>query len=97
MQLFVTLTTSVITFNDNTITLTLTNATQKEKLQNIRQDFLDEIRKLIKDNSISLDILLSKNETQIKAYKPSDVFKHMCEKNPNLQELKKRLDLEIDY
>ena len=97
MQLFVTLSTSNILFENNTINLTLTNATQKEKLQNTKQEFLDEIRKILKDNSVNLEISLSKSESPVKAYKPSDVFKTMSEKNPLLQELKKRLDLEIDY
>lgn len=96
-QLFVTLTTSEITFRNNVISLNLTNATQMEKIQNMKQELLDEIRKSLKDNRVSLEVSMSRSETTTKAYKPSDIFKTMGEKNPALLELKKRFDLEIDY
>ncbi len=89
--------TSEITFTNNNITLTIHNETQKEQLLNIKQNFIDELRKKLENNSITLEVQLSKNDTQIKAYKPADIFKAMSEKNPALLELKKRFDLEIDY
>lgn len=92
-----TLTTSAISFKNNTISLNLTNATQLEKIQNMKQELLDEIRKSLKDNRVSLEVSMSKTESITKAYKPSDIFKTMGEKNPALLELKKRFDLEIDY
>ncbi len=89
--------TSEITFTNNNITLTIHNETQKEQLLNIKQNFIDELRKKLENNSITLDVQLSKNDAQIKAYKPADIFKAMSEKNTALLELKKRFDLEIDY
>jgi len=96
-QLSTTLTTSIISFKDNQVTLTINNETQREILQNIKQDFLDEIRKNLHNNSINLQVEISKQENQTRAYKPADIFKAMVEKNPALLELKKRFDLEIDY
>jgi DNA polymerase-3 subunit gamma/tau len=96
-QLATTLKTSVISFADGIITLTINNETQREQLQNIRQDFLDEIRKKLQNNTIGLQVDISKQEVQSKAYKPADIFKVMIDKNPSLLELKKRFDLEIDY
>jgi DNA polymerase-3 subunit gamma/tau len=77
--------------------LTLANETQREQLQNLKQELLDDIRSKLGSNKISLEIGLLKTEVQAKAYKPVDVFKSMAEKNPSLLELKKRFDLEIDY
>jgi DNA polymerase-3 subunit gamma/tau len=96
-QLYISLTTSVIELNANIITITINNETQREQLQNVKQDFLDELRKNLKNNTIGLEIAITRNEVQAKAYKPADIFKSMIEKNPALLELKKRFDLEIDY
>lgn len=96
-QLATTLTTAELNFENNTITLIINNETQREQLQNIKQDFLDEIRKTLGNNQVNLVIEISQIEKQSKAYKPADIFKSMVEKNPALLELKKRFDLEIDY
>ncbi len=96
-QLAVTLTTAQISFSNKTITLKINNETQRENLSAIKQEFLDEIRKLLQNNLIALEIEMSAGEVQAKAFKPIDVFKNMAEKNPALLELKKRFDLEIDY
>lgn len=98
-QLFATLSTSRLELNDtNTILLFIHNEAQKEILMNVRQEFLDNIRQLLSNNTISLDIRIE--EVQVatgKVYKPADKFKFLAEKNPQLLELKKRLDLELDY
>lgn len=96
-QVGITLEMAQITFTDKIITLKINNESQKEKLTDIKQEFLDEIRKLLQNNSIGLEIEITEAEAQGKAYKPVDVFKNMAEKNPALLELKKRFDLEIDY
>jgi hypothetical protein len=93
-----TLTTSKIDLIGETeISLTLINASQAEKLQTVKQDFLDEIRKIIQNNTVTLGIKLSEAQVTVKAFKPSDKFKQLAEKYPALLELKKRFDLEIDY
>ncbi|MDP3557658.1 MAG: DNA polymerase III subunit gamma/tau [Bacteroidota bacterium] len=96
-QLAVTLSTAEIIFSNKTITLKINNESQKENLMAIKQEFLDELRKLLHNNLICLELETTADETQGKAFKPIDVFKNMSEKNPALLELKKRFDLEIDY
>jgi DNA polymerase-3 subunit gamma/tau len=96
-QLYATLTSSKISLNDSTIIIELSNEVQKEMLSSIKQDMLDSLRLNLKNKTIQLELLVSVNETEVKAYKPADKFKQMVEKNPLLLELKKRLDLEIDY
>lgn len=96
-QIATTLSMAEITFSNKTITLNINNESQKETLMEIRQQFLDELRKLLFNNLISLEIATTVSEAQAKAFKPIDIFKKMAEKNPALLELKKRFDLEIDY
>lgn len=96
-QLAVTLEQAEVKFENNLITLTIQNETQREQLSNVKQVFLDDVRKQLQNNNIGLDIQITKDETQTKIYKPSDVFKAMSEKNPALLEMKKRFDLDIEY
>lgn len=98
-QLFTTITTAKIEISDtNVVTLNIFNEAQKEILVSVKQDFLDFVRKELSNNTIGLDIKIEAHEeSAVKAYKPSDKYKLLAEKNPMLAELKKRLDLELDY
>jgi DNA polymerase-3 subunit gamma/tau len=96
-QLYATLTSSKITLVDKTILIELNNEVQKEMLVGIKQDMLDDLRKLAHNKQLQLEIKVSAISGEIKAYKPADKFKLMAEKNPALLELKKRFDLDIEY
>lgn len=96
-QLYATLTSSKIFLNQFTVVIELSNEVQKEMLTNIKQDMLDELRRLLNNKQTQLDIKVSEIAGEVKAYKPSDKFKQMAEKNPFLLELKKRFDLDIEY
>lgn len=79
------------------MTLVINNETQKEQFMPVRHNLVDTLRLELQNTSLNIEVLISKTETQMKAYKPMDIFKAMTEKNPALLELKKRFDLEIDY
>lgn len=96
-QLYATLTSSKISLIDKTILIELNNEAQREMLTSIKQDMLDEFRVLLKNKQTQLEIKVSEIQGEVKAYKPSDKFKQMAEKNPALLELKKRFDLDIEY
>ena len=55
------------------------------------------VRKEISNKTLNLDIIITEEPESNKLYKVSEKFKFLSEKNPALLELKKRLDLEIDY
>ena len=96
-QMYATLTSSKISLEANTILIELNNEVQREMLVNIKQDMLDEFRRLLSNRQAQLDIKVSEILGEVKAYKPADKFKLMAEKNPALLELKKRFDLDIEY
>lgn len=96
-QLFATLISSKISLTNTTILIELNNEAQREMLTAIKQDMLDEFRLLLKNKQTQLEIRVSEVQGEVKAYKPSDKFKQMAEKNPALLELKKRFDLDIEY
>ncbi len=86
-----------VSFTDKTVSLLLQNETQKEQVQNIRQEFVDYLRQTTGNTNLQFETSVDEVEQVVKAFKPSDVFKAMSSKNPSLLELKKRFDLEIDY
>lgn len=98
-QLFTTITTAKVELNEKNIAiLHIQNEAQKEILAAVKQDFLDFVRKELSNNTVGLDIRIEAEPTSTaKAFKPADKFKLLAEKNPTLLELKKRLDLELDY
>lgn len=89
--------TAIVDFKDSTVLFTVHNETQKEQFNSIRQDFVDEMRRRLQNFNLQMQVEISQEELQARAYKPIDIFKVMAEKNPSLLELKKRFDLEIDY
>jgi DNA polymerase III subunit gamma/tau len=96
-QLYATLTSSKIRFANETILIELNNEVQKEMLITIKQDMLDELRRIVENKQTQLEIKVSEIVGETKAYKPVDKFKLMVDKNPALLELKKRFDLDIEY
>ena len=96
-QLYATLTSSQILLEDSTVVILLSNEVQREMLTTIKQDMLDELRRLLSNKQTQLDIKVTEHTGEVKAYKPQDKFKLMAEKNPALLELKKRFDLDIEY
>jgi DNA polymerase III subunit gamma/tau len=95
--LYATLTSSKIRFANETILIELNNEVQKEMLITIKQDMLDELRRIVENKQTQLEIKVSEIVGETKAYKPVDKFKLMVDKNPALLELKKRFDLDIEY
>jgi len=96
-QLHATLTSSKISLDNLTILIELNNEVQREMLFNIKQDMLDELRVILKNKQIQIQLKVAETIESVKAYKPMDKFKIMSEKNPTLLELKKRFDLDIEY
>lgn len=77
--------------------ITIENEVQREAFQPHRQEFLDFLRKELKNNKISLQLAETDEVSVKKAYTPLEKFESLKKKNPFLLELKKRLDMEIDY
>lgn len=97
-QLFTTLTSSGLELQETRVMLTIHNEAQKEILQGVKQEFLDYLRRELKNGNVALEVTIADEPSaNSKAWKPIDKFKALSEKNPALLELKKRFDLEIDY
>jgi len=74
------------------------NRVQHMEMESIKADLLHFLRSKLDNAHISLQVEIVKKENgQGKPYTPQDKFKHLAGKNPAVQELKDRLNLEIDY
>lgn len=79
------------------VVLLIDNEVQREGFQPHKQDCLDFLRKELRNGAISLSLRESTSTETKKAYTPVEKFESLRAKNPMLLEMKKRLDLELDY
>jgi len=83
--------------NDTEVVIEIENSAQKESFEPVRQDFVDYLRKNLNNSTVSLSMQEKISDGTKKAYTPAEKFETMMKKNPLLLELKKRLDMEVDY
>ena len=82
---------------EHTIELTLDGAHQLEQLQETRSTLVEAIRKDLNNFSVQLETPVKEVITVKKAYTPKEIYQSMAEENPHLEELRKQLDLDLDY
>ncbi|MCO6499398.1 MAG: DNA polymerase III subunit gamma/tau [Vicingus serpentipes] len=82
---------------DNTIRLLIENKALEDEFNYYKADFLEFIRKELKNYAIQVETQINKNFKAKKAYTPQEKFAKMSEKNPSLVTLKQKLDMDIGY
>ncbi|WP_142604592.1 DNA polymerase III subunit gamma/tau [Solitalea koreensis] len=83
---------------DYTIEVSIENSVQEELLKEEKVVLLTYLREKLQNYAI--DIIAVENlqqDTRKRLYTSTDKFNYLAEKNPNMVELKRRLDLEIDF
>ena len=83
--------------NETEVIIEIENSAQIESFEPVRQDFLDYLRKNLNNSLVSIRMEEKLADGTKKAYTPSEKFETMMNKNPAILELKKRLDMELDY
>lgn len=81
------------------IVFTIDNPAVEKDVNEIKMEFMAFLRKQLKNTGIRLTTVFDKSavETNKVPYTPKEKYERMAEKNPALNELRKQLDLEIDY
>ncbi len=80
------------------ITHAVTNKAQEEEIRKNKIALLGYLQKALHNTSINIEInIMEEDVTTKKAYTNKEKYKQMAEKNPALDELRKQLDLDIDY
>lgn len=82
---------------ENAVTFTVLNATAEERLQADKTNLMDFLRRKLRNNVFTLDIVLSKDAGEVKIYTTQDKFKRLAEINPALNKLRQTFDLDLDY
>ena len=80
---------------NNVVVITLDNKVQDDKQQ--LHKLLGFLKNEINNTQIRLETKITEKTKISKAYTPKEKFNKMAQKNPALNELKKQLDLEIEF
>ncbi len=81
---------------DKTIELEVINLIIEKDILDHKEQILDFLRRELSNRKIRFRTILQQSQTPGKAYAPKDKYQQMAEKKPELAELIKRLDLELD-
>ncbi len=81
---------------DNTIELELDGAHQLEQLQENRSVLVDAIRKDLNNFSVQLETPVKEVIHKKKAYTPKEIYHQLATENPQLEDLRKQLGLDLD-
>lgn len=98
INLFTILTTNPPVLLDNfIIELAIENKVQEELLMNERVDLLNYLRVELKNFGIELTTKQVESTAKRRLYTSTEKYNHMVEKNPKLEEFRRRFNLDIDY
>lgn len=85
------------TFQNNTVTLALTNTIEEPVLLSIKTELLTYLRDKLNNNSIQVDATMQEHPIKKFAYTNKEKFEHLAEKNPLLNDLKEKMGLDPDF
>ncbi|HQS06764.1 MAG TPA: DNA polymerase III subunit gamma/tau, partial [Daejeonella sp.] len=82
---------------DYVIELDIENKLQEDLLQAEKVDLLNFLRTELKNFNIDLQTKLLEQIQKKRLYTSNEKYQHMLEKNPNLEEFRKRFNLDLDF
>ncbi len=83
--------------DDFSITFTVDSSAVEKDMNEIKTALLSYLRKNLSNYKINLNVVVDIATVNENPYTPSEKFKKLAEKNPLLNDLKQKFDLEIDY
>lgn len=86
-----------LTLEGTTIHLTLDNTLQVDFLTELKPELLTYLRKELQNSQIQIEHQVVIQEVKKMIYSSQDKFNFLAEKNPLLHELRKVLNLDVDY
>ena len=79
------------------VEIVLDNKAMEDELNTEKPELLSFLRNELKNFEISITHTIQKADTSNKLYTNKDKYLFMVKKNPNLEKLKQKLDLDIEY
>lgn len=86
-----------LTLDGTTIRLTLDNTLQVGILTDFKPELVSYLRSQLQNSQLQLEHEVSLQEVKKMIYSPLDKFNYLADKNPALHDLRKALNLEVDY
>jgi DNA polymerase-3 subunit gamma/tau len=86
-----------LTLKGTSIHITLDNTLQVGYLTEVKLELLGYLRDKLQNSKIQLEHTVTQQEVKKMIYSSQDKYNFMAEKNPALHELRKVLNLEVDY
>ncbi len=83
--------------DSNIVTFQIDNNLQEQKINEIRNELIDYLKRQLKNSNIELKLIISEvEEENNKLYTAEDKFKHMLSKNQDLNKLKQEFNLDLE-
>ena len=83
--------------DNNIVTFLIDNNLQEQKINEIRNELMDYLKRQLKNSNIQLKLIISEvEEENNKLYTAEDKFKHMLSKNQDLNKLKQEFNLDLE-
>ena len=79
------------------IHLSIENKALEDEFNAQRSDFLEYVREHLSNYNIQVDTEVNKDIKLKKAYTPQEKFAKMSDKNPLLEQLVQKLDMDVGY
>lgn len=79
------------------VNLKLDNKAQEHELTELKLELLGYLRQKLNNYHIDIKTFIEKDNEEKGVYTPADKFKKLAQKNPLLEELKKKLDLDLGF
>lgn len=79
--------------DDFRIQLKIYNSAQESDINNRRTDLLKYLRKQLNNTVLDLDLIIDKSNTPKGVFTEKDKYKRLVEKNPKVDELRKKFGL----
>ncbi len=83
--------------DDTTISFSVLNQVQEDEINFIKTDLLAFLRSEMKNPGLQVKIIVDKHDTERKPYTGEEKYQHLSEKNPALNALRQKFNLEIDF
>lgn len=83
--------------NGSSIEFTINNKALEESMNEDKMNFLGFLRKELNNYSIQLNLIMTLAEDKTNLYTATDRYKHLAEKNPNINKLRQAFDLDVEF
>ena len=83
--------------NGSSIEFTINNKALEESINEDKMNFLGFLRKELNNYAIQLNLIMTLAEDKTNLYTATDRYKHLAEKNPNINKLRQTFDLDVEF